>query len=181
MRSLAILALLALPLTAQTPSAPPAAAAPADDLARHPRCGFCGMDRTRFSATRMLVVYADGHTEGTCSLHCAALGLALNLDREPARLWVGDQGAGTDPRPLLDAEQATFLLGSRLPGVMTAVSKAAFASRDAALRAQAAQGGELATFEQALQAAYADMAKDVARIRKMRAERKRHAQPAAKP
>ncbi|HLO68499.1 MAG TPA: nitrous oxide reductase accessory protein NosL [Holophaga sp.] len=183
MRAIALLGLfLILPLAGQTP-APAPLQAPADELALHPKCPFCGMDRRQFSATRMLVQYGDGHLEGTCSLHCAAIGLSLNLDREPAAIWVGDQGSEAAPRPLLDAEKATFLLGSKLPGVMTATSKAAFASREAALKIQAAQGGELATFEQALQAAYADMARDVARIRKMRAERRRRApqMPAAKP
>ena len=56
---------------------------------------------------------------------------------------------------------------------MTANSKVAYGSEEAAKAAQAGNGGDLAKFDQALLAAYTDMSKDVSRIRKNRAERRR--------
>ena len=56
---------------------------------------------------------------------------------------------------------------------MTARSKVAYGSADAAKASQAANGGEITDFDGALLAAYTDMSADVSRIRKNRAERRR--------
>jgi hypothetical protein len=57
---------------------------------------------------------------------------------------------------------------------MTKRSKVAYGSEAAAKAAQAANGGELMKFDQALLAAHVDMAQDVAMIRKMREERRKN-------
>ena len=105
----------------------------------------------------------------------AALSLALNMDRGPKAIYAADYGATAEPKPLLDVDKAIYLVGSKLPGVMTKQSKVAFGSRPAAEAAKAAQGGELGNFDAALRAAYLSMASDTAMIRKKRAERRRHA------
>lgn len=156
-----------------TPRTAPDPQPQVDDLARYPKCPYCGMDRKQYHHSRMVVHYADDLADGTCSLHCASISLALNIDRDPKALWVGDNAAEGDTKPLVEAEKASYLVGSKLPGVMTARSKVAYGNADAAKAAQAAHGGELADFDQALLAAYTDMAGDVARIRKNRAERRR--------
>jgi hypothetical protein len=158
-----------------------ALAAPASELTQCPKCPYCGMDRKQFHHARMLVQYSDGLLEGTCSLHCAAIGLSLHVDRAPIAIWAGDNASTGAVLPLVEVDQATFLVGSRLPGVMTATSKVAFGTQAAAKAAQVAQGGELRTFDQALLAAYTDMSKDVARIRKLRAERRRRQAEASNP
>lgn len=144
-----------------------------NDIEKYPKCPYCGMDRRQYHHSRMLIQYSDDLADGVCSLHCAAISLSLNIDRDPKALWVGDNAVEGEPKPLVNVEQAHFLVGSKLPGVMTANSKVAYGSEQAAKAAQAAHGGELVGFDQALLIAYTDMAKDVARIRKMRAERRR--------
>lgn len=144
-----------------------------DDLAKYPKCPYCGMDRKQYHHSRMVVHYADDLADGTCSLHCAAISLALNIDRDPKALWVGDHAVEGDTKPLVEIEKASFLVGSKLPGVMTARSKVAYGNADAAKASQAANGGELTDFDGALLAAYTDMSADVTRIRKNRAERRR--------
>jgi copper chaperone NosL len=144
-----------------------------NDIEKYPKCPYCGMDRKQFHHSRMLLQYSDDLADGTCSLHCSALSLSLNVDREPKALWVGDNAAAGDVKPLVEVDKASFLVGSKIPGVMTANSKVAYGTEEAAKTAQAAQGGELVKFDQALLIAYTDMSKDVSRIRKMRAERKR--------
>lgn len=146
-----------------------------NDIEKYPKCPYCGMDRKQFHHSRMLVQYSDNLADGTCSLHCAAISLSLNVDREPKAIWVGDNAAPGDAKPLVDVDKATFLVGSKIPGVMTARSKVAYGNADAAKAAQAANGGEIANFDGALLAAYTDMANDVSRIRKMRAERRQKA------
>ncbi len=175
-----------IPASAQAVAGKAPVVAPADELTKCAKCPYCGMDRTRFHHARVLVQYSDGLLEGTCSLHCAAISLSLHLDQDPVGIWVGDNAGTGAILPLVDVDRATFLVGSRVPGVMTATSKVAFGTPEAAKAAQAAQGGDLMTFDQALLAAYTDMSKDVARIRKMRAERRKRMQestpaPAPKP
>lgn len=144
-----------------------------NDIEKYPKCPYCGMDRKQYHHSRMLVQYSDDLADGTCSLHCAAISLSLNVDREPKALWVGDNAAAGDVKPLVEVDKAVFLVGSKIPGVMTANSKVAYGTAEAAKAAQAAQGGELTNFDGALLAAYTDMSKDVSRIRKMRAERRK--------
>jgi copper chaperone NosL len=145
-----------------------------NDIEKYPKCPYCGMDRKHYHHSRMLIQYSDDIADGTCSLHCAAISLSLNVDREPKMMWVGDNAAAGEVKPLVEVDKATFLVGSKIPGVMTANSKVAYGTEDAAKAAQAANGGgELVKFDQALLIAHTDMSKDVSRIRKMRAERRR--------
>ena len=144
-----------------------------DDIAKHPKCPYCGMDRKQFHHSRMVVHYGDDLADGTCSLHCAAHSLSLNIDRDPKAQWVGDNAVVGELKPLVEVEKASFLVGSKLPGVMTARSKVAFGNAEAAKTAQGANGGEIVDFEQALLAAYTDMSADVSRIRRNRGERRR--------
>jgi copper chaperone NosL len=146
-----------------------------NDIAKYAKCPYCGMDRRQFHHSRMLVHYSDDVADGVCSLHCTAISLAINIDRDPKTIWVGDNAASAQLKPLVEVDKAFFLIGSSIPGVMTAHSKVAYADRSAALAAQKSHGGELADFDGALLAAYTDMAKDVARIRKNRTERRKRA------
>jgi copper chaperone NosL len=144
-----------------------------NDIEKYPKCPYCGMDRKQFHHARMLIQYSDDLADGTCSLHCSAISLSLNVDREPKLMWVGDNAAAGDIKPLVEVDKASFLVGSKIPGVMTANSKVAYGTEEAAKAAQVAQGGELVKFDQALLIAHTDMSKDVTRIRKMRAERRK--------
>jgi nitrous oxide reductase accessory protein NosL len=141
-----------------------------DELAKYPKCPYCGMDRKQYHHSRHLIHYADDLVDGTCSLHCAAISLAINLDRGPKAIYAADFGAAAEVKPLVNVDQATYLIGSKLPGVMTAKSKKAFSTKAAAEAAQKEHGGELGNFDAALTAAYASMAADTLMIRKKRAE-----------
>jgi copper chaperone NosL len=76
-----------------------------DDVQASPSCRYCGMDRAKFAASRMQVVYEDGAKVGLCSLHCAAVELANVIDKTPTAILVADQGT----RKLVDAEKATWV------------------------------------------------------------------------
>ena len=146
-----------------------------NELTKYPKCPYCGMDRAQFHASRMLIQYGDDLTDGTCSIHCAALSLGLNIDRQPKGVWVGDNASPAAVKPLVEVDKATFLVGSSLKGVMTKRSKVAYGSRAAAEAARKANGGELADFDQTLLAAYTDMSADVSMIRRNREERRKRA------
>jgi len=143
-----------------------------DEFGKYPRCPYCGMDRKQWHHSRHLVHYDDGRADGTCSIHCTAISLALNVDLGPKAIYAADFGSDVELRPLIDVSEATYLIGSALPGTMSARSKMAFADPEAAKSAQSAHGGELDDFDAALLAAYLDMAQDTLMIRKRRAERR---------
>jgi len=63
---------------------------PANDISKAPACPLCGMDRNKFNFSRVFIEYDDGSTFGACSLHCAAIDMAVNIDKGPVNIWVGD-------------------------------------------------------------------------------------------
>ena len=114
------------------PKNAPDANAQEGDIEKFPKCPYCGMDRKKFHHSRMLIQYSDDLPDGTCSIHCAAISLSLNIDREPKAMWVGDNASGAEVKPLVEVDKATFLIGSKIQGVMTAQSKVAYATEAAA-------------------------------------------------
>lgn len=143
-----------------------------DELAKCPRCPYCGMDRRQWHHSRHLVHYDDDLVDGTCSLHCTAISLSLNIDRGPKAIYAADFGSDEPIRPLVNVDDVQYLIGSKLPGTMSARSKMAFADPAAAAAAQQTQGGEIGDFDAALTAAHLDMARDTDMIRRRRAERR---------
>jgi len=122
------------------------------------------MDRGKFAHSRMVIEYEDGTTVATCSLHCAAVELANTIDNIPVMLRVAD----FDGKQLIEADKAVWVLGGGKKGVMTAKAKWAFASRGAAEQFIQANGGSIATFDEAIKAAYDDMYQDTKMIREFR-------------
>lgn len=144
-----------------------------DDLQLEPSCKFCGMDRTKFAHSRMFVEYDDGSTRGTCSLHCLAIELALNIDKAPVSLSVGDYNS----KNLIDAEKAYWVIGGNKPGVMTKQAKWAFENKADAEKFVAANGGTLAaSFDEVIKTAYTDMYADSKMIREKRKMKKKKMQ-----
>jgi copper chaperone NosL len=136
----------------------------ANDVKEIPACKYCGMNREMFAHSRMLIEYDDGTVVGTCSLHCAALDLALNLDKNPKTIRVGDFGT----KELIDAETAVWVVGGNKPGVMTKNAKWAFAKKEDAEKFRQENGGTITGFDQALEAAYKDINADTKMIRERR-------------
>ena len=139
-----------------------------EDIQKHSSCKYCGMDRQKFAHSRMLIEYDDGATVGTCSIHCAAVDLALNIDKTPKAMWVGD----FNTKNLIDGEKAIWVIGGSEMGVMTKRAKWAFQKQEDAEKFKMANGGALATFDQAMKASYEDMYQDTKMIRERRKAKK---------
>jgi len=135
-----------------------------DDAKTHPSCIYCGMDRVKFAHSRMLIEYDDNTTVPFCSLHCAAVDLALKIDKTPKSIMVGDYAT----KELIDAEKAYWVLGGAKMGVMSKRAKWAFAAKDGAERFISGNGGTLISFDDALKASYEDMNADTKMIRDKR-------------
>ncbi len=68
--------------------------------------------RAKYDHSRILIEYDDGTSFGACSLHCAAVDLANNIDKAPRMIGV-EKIYGlkvVPPLPVVDmvVKQATF-------------------------------------------------------------------------
>ena len=143
------------------------------ELEKYPKCPYCGMNRREFHFSRHLIHYSDDLVDGTCSLHCAAISLSLNLDRVPKAIYAPDNGASGEVKPLTNAETASYVIGGSFRPVMSKTPKTSFAAKEVA---EAAKGtGDLADFDRALSLAYTSMADDTRMIRRNREDKRRRA------
>lgn len=140
----------------------------ADDIQKHPVCTYCNMDRQQYAHSRFLIEYEDGSTFGACSIHCAAVDVALHIDKTPKAYKVGDYGT----KKLIDAETAAWVIGGNKPGVMTKRAKWAFEKKEDAEKFAKENGGELATFDKAMEATFNDMFADTKMINQKRKMKK---------
>ena len=139
-----------------------------EDVKMAPSCKYCGMDRTKFAHSRMVVAYDDGTKVGTCSLHCLAIDLSMNIDKTPMVIEVADYIS----KRLIDAENAYWVIGGNKPGVMTKQAAWAFGNRVYADKFIREHTGILATFDEAMKAAYESMYADTKMIREKRKTQK---------
>jgi hypothetical protein len=139
-----------------------------EDVKQIPGCTYCGMDRAKFAHSRILIEYDDGTVGGMCSIHCAAIDLAIHIDKNPKAIQVGDYLT----RRLIDTEKAFWVIGGNKPGVMSRRAKWAFEKKEDAETFIKENGGSLSTFDEAMKAAYEDMYADTKMIRERRKMRK---------
>ncbi len=141
---------------------------PAGDIEQARQCPYCGMDRQKFAHSRIWVEYDDGATLGTCSIHCAAVDMAVHIDRIPVKVWVGDYNT----HALIDAEKAAWVIGGDLMGVMSRRAKWAFGNEEAARAFMKAHGGDHSDYDGVLKASFEDMHQDLKMIREKRQKKR---------
>jgi len=124
-----------------------------DDIAAHPDCAYCGMDRKQYAYSRVLLKYTDGSETALCSVHCAGLDLALHPEKVPERIMVGTYDRGN----LVDAGKAFWVLGGSKQGVMSIRGKWAFEKKEDAGAFMREFGGATAGFRDIMTAAFEDM------------------------
>ena len=133
--------LFLLTITVMSATAAPSVEQPAD-------CLHCGMNHTIFAYSRVLVKYADGTNNGTCSINCAVLDVKKNPGRKLKSIKVADFGT----KKLINATTAFWVIGGDVDGVMTPVAKWAFARKLDAQKFVKEHGGWLAPYKEVLQA-----------------------------
>jgi copper chaperone NosL len=134
------------------------------DIHKYTSCQYCGMDRGKFGYSRVLIEYDDGSIIATCSIHCAVVDLALNIDKTPKAILMGDY----ETKKLIDAENAVWVIGGNKMGVMTRRAKWAFEKKGDAEKFVSENGGTLVAFDEVMKAAYEDMYQDTKMIREKR-------------
>ncbi len=135
-------------------------------------CRYCGMDRQKFARSAMMIEYEDGTMAPMCSIHCAAVDLAVNIDKTPKLITVGDFNSKNQ----ISAETACWTIGGDLPGVMTKRAKWAFENRADCEKFAREHGAQVATFDDAMKASYEDMYLDTKMIRDKRKMRRQKQQ-----
>lgn len=121
----------------------------ADTVEPPAACIHCGMNRTTFNYSRMVITYTDGSSAGTCSIACIATDLQQAKGKKIKAIQVADYAS----KKLIDAKTATWVMGGKKQGIMTPVAKWAFADKKAAEAFIKAHGGKLTTFDAALKEA----------------------------
>lgn len=127
-------------------------------------CQYCGMKKTQFGHSWTIITHSDGNEEMMCSIHCAAIDMALHTDKPVSRITVGDYGTHKQ----IPAESAFWVIGGDKTGVMTARAKWAFETKADADRFIEAHGGKHADFDTVMKAAFEDMYLDTLMIQKKR-------------
>jgi copper chaperone NosL len=111
-------------------------------------CAVCGMSRSGFAKSRMLITYEDGSSFGTCSIACVSGELA-GKEKKVKGIQVGDYTT----EKLIDAKSAVWVINAKKRGIMSSVAKWAFAAKGDADAYLKKNGGKIATWDEALTAA----------------------------
>ena len=133
-------------------------------LAGENACHYCGMKKAMFGHSWMTIEREDGSFVGVCSVHCAAVDMALNIDKPAKDITVGDYNS----KKQIDAEKAFWVLGGDKMGVMTSRAKWAFVSKESADAFIKQHGGRPSTFDEIMKASFEDMYQDTLMIQKKR-------------
>ena len=128
------------------------------------------MQKSKFEHSWMVLEHEDGSKAGICSIHCAVINMALNIDQPVTKATVGDYNT----KKQIDADKAYWVIGGNKMGVMTTRAKWAFETKDAADKFIAESGGRPATYEEVFKAAFEDMYEDTLMIQKKRKMMKMH-------
>jgi nitrous oxide reductase accessory protein NosL len=127
-------------------------------------CRYCGMKRSQYSHSWVIITHTDDSKEMVCSVHCAAIDMALHTDKQVSHITVADYNTHRQ----IPAETAFWVIGGDRAGVMTARAKWAFKTKTDAERFIKVHGGKLADFDAVIKAAFEDMFQDTLMIRKKR-------------
>jgi nitrous oxide reductase accessory protein NosL len=127
-------------------------------------CVYCGMSHAKYGHSWVIIKHDDGSESGVCSIHCAAIDMALHSEMPVSKITVGDY----DTKRQIDADKAYWVIGGERMGVMTARAKWAFETKKGADNFMKAHGGRPATFEEVMRAAFEDMYEDTLILQKKR-------------
>lgn len=136
-------------------------------LADNDSCIHCGMLKAKYGHSWVIIEHDNDTLEGVCSVHCAAIDMALHTDKPVIKITVADYNT----KQQINVDQAFWVIGGDKMGVMTARAKWAFSTKDAADNFIKTHGGKPATYEEVMTAAFADMQADTLMIQKKRRNR----------
>ena len=128
-------------------------------------CPICGMNLKKFYKTSHAAITKDGQKRQYCSMRCLLVDMKTHqIDKNSIKV------VDVISQKLIPAKQAYYVVGSKIKGTMSKISKLAFAKKDDALNFIKKYGGKLMSFEQALNIAKKGLQNDIAMINMKRAK-----------
>ncbi len=115
-------------------------------------CSNCGMDLVMFYRTNH-AAKIDGKVKEFCSIHCLAE--IINSGAKVTDIKVVDAKS----LKWIDAQKAYYVVGSKVKGTMSHISKYAFANISDAKEFQHLKGGKIMNFKETLKVAKKDFVK----------------------
>lgn len=119
-------------------------------------CPICGMNLTHNYKTSHGVILSDGTAKQYCSMRCLAVDFP-SIESHVRNIVVTD----VTSEKLIDAKRAFYVVGSKVSGTMSMVSKLAFEKEGDAKAFAHENGGEVMRFESAFAKAKASLSEDV--------------------
>lgn len=109
-------------------------------------CTVCGMNPD--AQSRMQITLTDGTMVNLCCLNCTANYMKQHPDAQIASIKAADYAT----KELVDARTAFWVVGGTKEGIMSHVAKWCFAKKEDAAKYTAANGGEITSFDAAVDA-----------------------------
>jgi len=126
---------------------------------KKPWCPICGMNLKMFYKTSHASKLEDNSTRQYCSVRC------LVVDMKEHNISINDvQVVDVTSQKLIGAKSAFYVLGSKIKGTMTKVSKLAFLSEIEATNFVKEYGGKVVNFTKVLEVAKASLQADIAMV-----------------
>lgn len=119
-------------------------------------CPICGMSLKQYYKTSHGAILKDGTAKQYCSIRCLAADWQ-SIEANVKQVVVTD----VKSEKLIDAKSAFYVVGSKVPGTMSMVSKLAFANEADAKAFAVENGGEVMGFDATFAKAKASLADDV--------------------
>ncbi len=123
-------------------------------------CSVCGMNLKKFYKTSYIAHLTNGEPRQYCSMRC----LVHDMDEYGVDGEIKVVDAST--QEYIDAKKAYYVVGSKIKGTMSKVSKLAFASKDQAKSFTKKYRGKIVDFQTALKMAQDSLKTDTAMILK---------------
>lgn len=129
-------------------------------------CPLCGMKLKMYYKTNHAVKLKDGLKKQYCSIRCLAFDYPAIKDRID-KVYVVDAHS----EELIEAKNAYYVLGSKLPGTMSMKSKYAFLKEKDAKEFIKKHKGKLVSFEKAFTSAKESLEKDVEMVQRKKEQK----------
>jgi len=136
------------------------------------QCPNCGMVRPMWARTWKTFETSQGNSQA-CSFHCLA-DMALKSGEDQKNVMVA---LYAEPKTMIPADKAFFVVGSSAKGTMTMKSKIAFASKAEAEKFVQSCGGKVMGYKKTLELAKAGVQKENEMIVKRRLKKGKIVEP----
>ncbi len=119
-------------------------------------CPICGMNLKMFYKTSYTSKLQNGNPRQYCSMRCLVVDMQeYGIDTNEIKV------VDASTQKLIDAKDAYFVLGSKIKGTMSKISKLAFASKDEAQKFVKRYKGRVVDFKTALNSAKESLKSDI--------------------